>query len=573
MKQTLVIVFCCLLLFFAPRSVAQNWEWARSADFTKAYSVPSANQGWPVATDKWGSAYVALWNSADTLTLGAYNFHSQLYKKQVVVAKYDHEGNLVWALASTNGNAAPIDITTDKDGNLFLFGYFTGDSIRFGSQVIARSSTTVNNTCFIVKFSKDGEIIWTAKAGGIANGTGRQSFGSIAADNTGNVYVTANFNNTSLTFGSYSISNSGYDDISVAKFSPSGAVLWAKRFGSTGYDRPFGIEVSRDNKIYITGEFNSPTIVFGNTTLTYNASYTPAGPEHTNVFVVQLATDGTAVWAKQSTGDTKAMSIAADTTGDIYVGGMIADTVAAIGSGSFTKIPNTPFMAKFNALGDVIRTQVFSQTIGSQITDHAIWGIAIDPCNNVWVTGGMDTSFGNGVYLDTSIVMPSPQGSVDPLFIACYDPSGALMDYSALVSGGKDNSGIATDIYGNLFVCGDYIAMDPFVIGYDTLYTNANVTSTYFITKYKPAAYCNPSSVRATATAARLQVFPNPANTTISITAPEKIEHITLHNVMGREVYSSNNNAVKAEVNISALPPGMYIIRVNDKYISKFIRE
>ena len=60
----------------------------------------------------------------------------------------------------------------------------------------------------------------------------------IATDGAGNSYVTGNFEDTA-TFGAgepneTTLTSAGSSDILVAKYDPSGALVWAKRAGGTG---------------------------------------------------------------------------------------------------------------------------------------------------------------------------------------------------------------------------------------------------------------------------------------------------------------------------------------------------
>ena len=53
-------------------------------------------------------------------------------------------------------------------------------------------------------------------------------------------------------------------------------------------------------------------------------------------------------------------------------------------------------------------------------------------------------------------LVPGP----DPIFIAGYNLSGGVVGYAGLGSGGDDQNGIATDSYGNIFICSDYTTRD-----------------------------------------------------------------------------------------------------------------
>ena len=66
---------------------------------------------------------------------------------------------------------------------------------------------------------------------------------SVTADASGNVIATGYFSSATISFGSVTLTNSGFpvssSDIFVVKYSPSGNVLWAKSIGGINNDLPF----------------------------------------------------------------------------------------------------------------------------------------------------------------------------------------------------------------------------------------------------------------------------------------------------------------------------------------------
>jgi hypothetical protein len=69
-------------------------------------------------------------------------------------------------------------------------------------------------------------------------------------------------------------------------------------------------------------------------------------------------------------------------------------------------------------------------------------------------------------------------------------------------------------------------------------------------------------------------VYPNPAQSEITITATEKIKAVTITNVLGQSVFRQvYNNKEKIELNIAHLSSGMYLVRVNDKWVQRFMKE
>lgn len=81
------------------------------------------------------------------------------------------------------------------------------------------------------------DFAWAKNAGGSLDDYGD----GIAVDGAGNSYVTGTIRGTA-TFGNTAITATGYSDTFIAKYDPSGNVIWAKRAEGTH------IEVVRDRK-------------------------------------------------------------------------------------------------------------------------------------------------------------------------------------------------------------------------------------------------------------------------------------------------------------------------------------
>ena len=78
-----------------------------------------------------------------------------------------------------------------------------------------------------------------------------------------------------------------------------------------------------------------------------------------------------------------------------------------------------------------------------------------------------------------------------------------------------------------------------------------------------------------------IRVFPNPATTQLNIAAAENITNIVITNLFGQTVYSSQLavGSLQAGVDLSALPGGVYFLRVNPSagsgqvFVRKFVKE
>ena len=102
----------------------------------------------------------------------------------------------------------------------------------------------------VCAFAQAPDWQWAAQAGGSGYDMGY----AIATDGDGNSYVTGAFYGTA-TFGSYSLTSSGYRNIFVAKMDATGNWLWATQAGGWHYDVCYGIVIDDDENSYVTGHF------------------------------------------------------------------------------------------------------------------------------------------------------------------------------------------------------------------------------------------------------------------------------------------------------------------------------
>ncbi|MEI8004915.1 MAG: hypothetical protein WCI48_01815 [Bacteroidota bacterium] len=105
--------------------------------------------------------------------------------------------------------------TSDKNGNFYIAGSFTGSYYQFVNQTISKLG---NNGLFLAKYDSSGNEIWVHQLddyltyeGGIAD---------IIIDNNDNIYITGLFYRT-INFGNVKLF-SGTHDLYVAKFNSAG---------------------------------------------------------------------------------------------------------------------------------------------------------------------------------------------------------------------------------------------------------------------------------------------------------------------------------------------------------------
>src|SRR5688572_11324630 len=92
---------------------------------------------------------------------------------------------------------------------------------------------------------------WAVNAGGSNSDESK----AIATDKLGNVIITGTFISATMPFGSVSISKPDLPhDVFIAKYSPTGSTLWAKRIGGAAYDYGGnGVATDAQNNIITVG--------------------------------------------------------------------------------------------------------------------------------------------------------------------------------------------------------------------------------------------------------------------------------------------------------------------------------
>ncbi|MBP7310232.1 MAG: SBBP repeat-containing protein [Candidatus Cloacimonetes bacterium] len=328
-------------------------------------------------------------------------------------------------------------ISIDADGNGYVTGRFQGTAT-FGSTTLT-SSGSYYTDIFVVKLDPNGNWLWAKQAGGESDDVGY----GIATDAYGNSYVTGYFRGTA-SFGSTTLTSSGYGDVFVAKLDTNGNWLWARQAGGTDHDHGSGFSTDASGNCYVTGYF-SGTVTFGTTTLT------SSGDE--DVFVAKLDPNGNWLWAKKAGGASYdyGNGISTDASGNCYVTGFYQWT-ASFGSITLTSSGvRDIFVAKLDSNGNWLWALQAGGTGGD-----GGFGISTDASGNSYVTGYFmgTASFGSTTLTSSGIT---------DIFVAKLDPNGNwLWAQQAGGTGGDIGQGISTDAIGNCYVTGDFSGTTSF---------------------------------------------------------------------------------------------------------------
>jgi hypothetical protein len=85
--------------------------------------------------------------------------------------------------------------------------------------------------------------------------------------------------------------------------------------------------------------------------------------------------------------------------------------------------------------------------------------------------------------------------------------------------------------------------------------------------------YPNLSAQNLPLTKNMIQLYPNPATSSLNITSTNPITQITITNLLGQTLYTQNYNTQKVQIDVADLPTGVYFIKINASEVRKFVKE
>ncbi len=331
--------------------------------------------------------------------------------------------------------------------------------------------------------------------------TGNEGARGIGMDAAGNIYVAGatNSNNLAVTAGVVQTAyggESGMDtsgDAFVAKFSPSGTLLYLTYLGGRQDDGASSIAVDSLGNAYITGVTNSPD--FPVTTGALQAKFAGFGGNSCgrggDAFVAKLNPSGTQLLYSTYLGgslDDEGAAIAIDASGSAYVTGATLSKDFPVTSGAFqttlagvggqagaTFCGGAPFfntgdawVAKLNPSGSKL---VFSTYLGGSLDDAAT-SIAVDSAGSVYVAGAtLSRNFPTtaGAF-QTKFHGTERQNmffNYGDGFVAKLNTTGSGLVYSTYLGGQGDDCifGLVVDSAGTVYVAGSTTSVDFPVTG------------------------------------------------------------------------------------------------------------
>jgi hypothetical protein len=401
------------------------------------WAVAAGGGGWDkgvgIAVDTAGNIYMA-GTFEGQASFGTTSLVSK-GKADLFVAKVTPTGSFAWALAAGSSDQDEVNaVAVDGQGNAYITGGFRKHA-KFGSST---SYSNGSSDLFVCKISPNGQLLWTATAGGAGSETGS----GIAIDGK-TVIVTGRFEGQ-VGFGKSDLLAQGKADAFVAKLSTAGQILGAHAV--SGPDEVVGSAVAVDGagNTLLVGEYEGQAS-FGAIELTAVGGI--------DLFVAKLSPAGKFIWAASAggTGEDRALALTADPSGAAVVVGSY-ESKATFDKTILSAAGKTDaFVAKYTSGGGLS----WAVSVGGQGTDSGD-GVVLDSSGDVLVTGSFE---GSGNFGGISL---SSNGAKD-IFVARWTPAGKILSASGSGGWGVDSGhDLALGASGSLHVTGSFELSAPF---------------------------------------------------------------------------------------------------------------
>lgn len=497
-------------------------------------------------------------------------------------------------------------IVADRSGNTYSTGLLVGfttpwDLIHcdFGPLSVTGGGMIVTST------DSSGNFRWVLRS--------RQGqIHGLAIDSASNVYIFGYCSGNVVIGNDSMVSNLISSNAFCAKISSAGTIRWIKKVADTAFAFYGGVD--RAGNVYVGGQYRSPAITVGSTTLTNSGPYGTY-----DMFLAKLDSNGNDVWAKNIAGDSTddILGMSVSDSGNIYFGGDYKSTLQMggitlpIAAGSAN---SQLFLAKYNTNGDPVwATEI--PTRGVKFLNC----LTTDNNENVYLTGGYTnniifqndslpannspivhmyvtkynrdgnaqwaTSVVNDAYVQAWAVTADAMGNVwvggastvpawgHPMYIFRFDTAGNFTDSTFIAEGGIDGSGLAVDNNKNLYICADF-ENSPFYIAHDTLTLATAAYGAMFIGRYNyELSQVSVNTVQPQT--ANVHIYPNPVSSELVIDATNgDFDGYVITNTLGQLLLRQAMVGIHTIINTDMLPPGVYYISLTGKnrYVQTFTK-
>lgn len=238
--------------------------------------------------------------SGDYIAIGSFSDNVELENDllesngstDVILMKFSPEGIVKWAKGiGGTGRERIYSIIESLDGNYYAIGQFESDEILTDTGNRLTNKGKIDN--MIIKFTPDGNILWTRGIGGEED----EELKSIIATEDGGCLLAGDVSSKELILeNGETIKNQGKTDLLLVKYDDAGKIEWTKLIGGMGDENLKNIILTQDKGYLINATFENGSVSLEN-------GIVLQGNDYESVMIIKCNADGKMEWAKDITTD------------------------------------------------------------------------------------------------------------------------------------------------------------------------------------------------------------------------------------------------------------------------------
>ncbi len=525
--------------------------------WTKRFATPENGEKlWRLAVDENGNVYAA-GNFSGTFSEQGITVTSA-GAWDILLLKYDADGQLLWARSAGGPyDDAAYGLESDKNGNVYITGGCTSFAVFSDTALFVPGQNAAPIIfSFVARYSPDGDLRWvrSATSNGPANSTTSCVSYSLKLDRQGDLVMAGGYSCavasdqdpalSTLSYGGIPFRTTlypGQAHVFAQKLDTLGNTIWLHSVGdityapndaSEGFGTLVAVDVDAQNNVWLGGDCGANT--------NFNSGPVNLVTDPFQPLVYELSPQGQplSAFVLPSTTASSVEDMALAPNGDLFLGGYYNGTF----NGSPAAQGTDGFVVRTSPGGSILWTKLLQgpqNDYVSGITTAPNAGVAIG-CYYFY-----QASFG-GEQLATG------PGNNSAVFRA--DGAGNIVDVVQpdVLTGYSLIADVQTDIFDNIFVCGD--------VGGQVIFTNDTLTcltqDTYVSKISQQVAQSTGENMLPT-TGPRL--WPNPATDHVFVEhlGPERAR-MEVRDATGRLLLEQTLQPGVGMVDVEQLPTGTY---------------
>lgn len=376
------------------------------------------------------------------------------------------------------GSEELLDLKFDGLGNMYLVGNTTAKNLPTSKAFQKKKGG--NGDGFIAKFNLRGEVQYVTYFGG----SGVDAIRDFAVDASGNLYITGKTGSTNLpTQNAFQATSGGFDDAFIAKFAPSGTLLFSSYYGGRDNEvpnlTPLKIGLDSAGNAYICGGTMSNN-------LPLSKPYQSSAGGTSDLFLAAFSATGSLNFATYLGGnadETLSRFTVDSVSGSAYIVGTTSSTNLQIINAlqSSLAAPNSLFVSSFAPNGNAQFVTYLGGNVGEELNFFGL-----DNRGSLYLSGRTRSSN----FPTKNAFQPNSGGGFGAFFdvyVTKFNSNGAV--FSTFLGGSKDENDSSTgffkiDASGNFYVYGVTSSSDLPVK--DAVQSSLGGGTDAFLTKFDP---------------------------------------------------------------------------------------